>query len=158
MSETALAASSPAAFVDRATTFVNDVLWGTLSASVIASSASRRDKQLGPAIDRAIAGLHVGTVGINHWAGVSYALGCTTWGAYPGNELAQIQSGRGVVHNSYMFSQPEKSVLYGPFRPLPKPAWWATHKSPHHIGPRLVSFECRPSWLKLPGIFWWALE
>jgi hypothetical protein len=158
MSETALAAPSPAAFMDAATTLVNDVLWGTLNASVIASSASRRDKQLGPAIDRAIANLRVGTVGINHWAGVSYALGCTTWGANPGSDLADIQSGRGVVHNTYMFSQPEKSVLYGPFRPLPKPAWWATHHNPHRIGPRLVSFECRPSWLKLPGVFWCALE
>ena len=156
-SETALAAPSPAEFVDQATTFVNDVLWGTLNASILVSPRSMRDKELGPAVERAIANLRVGTVGINHWAGVSYALGCTTWGAYPGSELNDIQSGRGIVHNTCMFAHAEKSVLYGRFRPLPKPAWWTTHRYPHRIGPRLVSFECRPSWLKLPGIFWWAL-
>lgn len=158
MSETALDAATPAAFVDTAVNIANDVLWGSLSASLLVSHRSMRDKELGLAVERAIAGLKVGTIGINHWAGVSYALGSTTWGAFPGSEIANIQSGRGVVHNTYMFSQAEKSVLWGPFRPLPKPPWWATHRNPHRIGPRLVSFECRPSWLKLPGIFWWALR
>ena len=157
MSETALSAPSPSAFVDAATNFVNDVVWGTLNASLLVSPASQRDQHLGPAVERAIANLRVGTVGINHWAGVSYALGCTTWGAYPGSELNNIQSGRGIVHNTYMFSRPEKSVLTGPFRPFPKPAWWATHRNAHRVGPRLVSFECRPGCRKLPGIFWWAL-
>lgn len=157
MGETALAAPSPAAFVDAATAFVNDVLWGTLNASILVSPSSTRDKQIGPAVERAIAGLRVGTVGINHWAGVSYALGCTSWGAYPGSQRSNIQSGRGIVHNTYLLGNVEKSVLYGRFRPLPKPVWWATHRNPHRVGPRLVSFECRPSWFKLPGIFWWAL-
>ena len=157
MGETALPASSPEAFIDATTAFVNDVLWGTLNASILVSPSSMRDKQIGPAVERAIANLRVGTIGINHWAGVSYALGCTTWGAYPGSELNNIQSGRGIVHNTYLLGNVEKSVLYGRFRPLPKPVWWATHKNPHRVGPRLVSFECRPSWFKLPGIFWWAL-
>jgi hypothetical protein len=157
MGETALAAPSPAAFVDAATAFVNDVLWGTLNASILVSPSSMRDKQIRPAVERAIADLRVGTVAINHWAGVSYAVGCTTWGAYPGSEPSNIQSGRGIVHNTYLLGNVEKSVLYGRFRPLPKPVWWATHRNPHRVGPRLVSFECRPSWLKLPGIFWWAL-
>ncbi len=157
MGETALPASSPEAFVDAATAFVNDMLWGTLNASILVSPSSRRDKHIGPAVERAIANLRVGTVGINHWAGVSYALGCTTWGAYPGSQRSNIQSGRGIVHNTYLLGNVEKSVLYGRFRPLPKPVWWATHKNPHRIGPRLVSFECHPSWFKLPAIFWWAL-
>ena len=158
MSETALEASTPAAFVDSAASFVNDVVWGTLNASILVAPSSMRDKQLGPAVERAIAGLKVGTVGVNHWAGISYALGCTTWGAYPGSDLSNIQSGCGVVHNTYMFSKAERSVLWGPFRPLPKPPWWATHRFPHRIGPELVSFECSPSPLKLPRIFWWALR
>jgi acyl-CoA reductase-like NAD-dependent aldehyde dehydrogenase len=157
MSETALPAPSPAEFVDAVTDFVNDVLWGTLNASILVSPASMRDKNLGPAVQRAIVNLRVGTVAINHWAGVSYALGCTTWGAYPGSDLSNIQSGRDVVHNTYLLENVEKTVFHGPFRPFPKPAWWATHRNPHRVGPRLVSLECRPSWLKLPGIFWWAL-
>jgi acyl-CoA reductase-like NAD-dependent aldehyde dehydrogenase len=157
MGETALPASTPAAFVDSATAFVNDVLWGTLNASILVAPSSTRDKQIGPAVERAIANLRVGTVGINHWAGVSYALGCTSWGAYPGSELNDIQSGRGIVHNTYLLGNVEKAVLYGRFRPRPKPVWWATHRNPHRVGQRLVSFECRPSWLTLPGIFWWAL-
>jgi acyl-CoA reductase-like NAD-dependent aldehyde dehydrogenase len=158
MGETALAAPSPSAFVDAATTFVNDALWGTLNASILVAPSSLRDKQIGPAVQRAIANLRVGTVAINHWAGVSYALGCTTWGAFPGSEPSNIQSGRGIVHNTYLLGNVEKSVLYGRFRPLPKPVWWATHKNSHRVGPRLVSFECRPTWFKLPGIFWWALR
>lgn len=157
MGETALAAPSPAKFVEQATAFVNDVLWGTLNASILVSPDSQRDKRVGRAVKQAIANLRVGTVGINHWVGVSYALDCTSWGAYPGSDLNNIQSGRGVVHNTYLLENVEKTVFQGPFRPLPKPAWWATHRNPHRVGPRLVSFECRPSWFKLPGIFWWAL-
>lgn len=158
LSETSLAAASPAEFVDQATDFVNEVLWGTLNSSLLVSPSSMRDRHVGSAVERAIANLCVGTVDINHWAGVSYALGCTTWGAYPGSTADNIQSGRGIVHNTYMLGNVEKSVFYGPFRPFPKPVWWTTHRNAHRVGPRLVSFECQPSWLKLPGIFWWALK
>ena len=158
MSETALAADSPAEFVRRATGFVNDRLWGTLNASVVVHPRTLREAPIQEAVDNAIADLRVGTVALNHWAGVSYALCSTTWGAFPGHELHDIQSGRGVVHNTYMFDAVEKSVLYGPFRPFPKPPWFVFHRSPHKLGPKLVAFECRPAPWRLPGVFRYALR
>ncbi|MGI8981552.1 MAG: aldehyde dehydrogenase family protein [Pirellulaceae bacterium] len=135
MGEAPLSAPSPAAFVDAATAFVNDVLWGTLNASILVSPDSQPDKKVGRAVKQAMANLRVGTVGINHWVGVSYALGCTSWGAYPGSESSNIQSGRGVVHNAYLLENVEKSVLRGRFRPLPKPVWWASTASPTASAP-----------------------
>jgi acyl-CoA reductase-like NAD-dependent aldehyde dehydrogenase len=157
-SETAISASDSAAFIERAVAFVNSTVWGSLNASLIVHPRSLRQKTVVAAVDRAIADLNVGTVAINHWAGLSYALGSTTWGAFPGHPLEDIQSGRGVVHNAFMFSQAEKSVLYGPFRPLIKPPWFPSHSKAHLLGPRLVDFESRPSPLRLPSIFLRALE
>ena len=76
----------------------------------------------------------------------------TTWGAYPGHPLKDIQSGQGVVHNTFLFDKPQKSVVYGPFRIFPKPPWFVTHARTHRIGPRLARFEASPSVLKFPAI------
>ena len=38
-----------------------------------------------------------------------------TWGAYPGEPLNNVESGRGIVRNSYALNGVEKSVLRSPF-------------------------------------------
>jgi hypothetical protein len=157
MSETSLEADSTADFVRRATSFINDRVWGSLNASLIVHPQTVQDPAVREAVDSAIEALRVGTVAVNHWAGLSYALCSTTWGAFPGHELHDIQSGRGVVHNTYMFDAAEKSVLYGPFRPFHKPPWFVFHRSPHRLGPKLVAFECRPAPWRLPGVIRYAL-
>ncbi|MCB1033838.1 MAG: aldehyde dehydrogenase family protein [Acidobacteria bacterium] len=156
--ETALSASSPAEFLDRAVDFANDTLWGTLNVTVIAHPASQRDPATRKAFDRAIANLRFGTVSINHWAGVNFGMMTTTWGAFPGHDLYDIQSGCGVVHNTLMFHKPQKTVLKGPFRTSPKPPWFVSHGNVHNLAETLADFETEPSVFKLPRLFWHALR
>ncbi|MCP4203173.1 MAG: aldehyde dehydrogenase family protein [bacterium] len=148
--ETGLPGNDAADFLGAAVDFCNDRLYGTLNAGLIADPRSRRE--LGPEIDRAIAGLRYGAVGINQWPAMAYAFGSTTWGAFPGHTLTDIQSGIGTVHNTFFFNRPEKSVVEGPFRVFPKPPWFVSHKNSHGVGRRLVDFEASPGATKIPGI------
>ncbi|MFQ5526179.1 MAG: aldehyde dehydrogenase family protein [Thermoanaerobaculia bacterium] len=148
--ETAIPGSSPAEYLRAAVEFANDRLYGTLNAGLIADPRTRRE--LRGEIDRAIADLRYGAVGINQWPAMAYAFGSTPWGAFPGHTLADIQSGIGSVHNTFLFNRPEKSVVEGPFRVFPKPPWFVSHRNAAAVGRRLVEFEAHPSPAKLPGI------
>ncbi len=152
MAETALAADSPAAFVDAAVAFANDVVWGTLSATVIAHPTSLADAEVGPRIEAAIADLRFGGIGLNLWHAMVFAFSTTTWGAYPGHPITDIQSGSGVVGNAYMLTHTQKSVVRGPFRSSPKPAWFATARNTRKTMAKLVAFEAAPSAAKLPSL------
>ncbi len=158
VAETALEAPSTAEFIDRAVEFCNDRLWGTLSASLLVHNASLRDREVAEAVDRAIANLRYGTITINQWAAVGYGLVSTPWGAFPGHDLYDIQSGTGVVHNTLMFDQVEKVVVRVPFRVWPKAPWFATHRTAHELGRLLTEFEIDPSPAKLPAIVWTAMR
>lgn len=157
MGETSLAADSVADYITRATEFSNDRLWGTLCATVLVHPKTLGDEATRHRFDQMIADLRFGTVAINQWAGINFGLGSTTWGAFPGHTLQDIRSGKGVVHNTYMFDRPQKTVLRGPFRPFPKPVWFANHKKTHRVGPALFQFESAPAWWRLPLVATHAL-
>jgi len=144
-SETALSAASVVEYIERAVEFCNDTLWGTLNASIIVHPKSLRDPAVAKAFERALEQLRYGTIVVNHWAGLGYAFVSTSWGAYPGHTDHDIRSGRGVVHNTYLFDRVQKTVIRGPFRVWPKPAWFVTNRATHHVGPRLVALEAAPS-------------
>lgn len=146
------------AFIDRAVSFCNERLWGTLAATIIVHPRSLRDPEVARALDRAIADLRYGAVVLNHWAGLTYGMATTPWGGHPGQDISDVQSGRGIVHNVLMFDRPQKSVTRGPFRMMPKPAWFATNRTAGETLRRLVDFEAAPSPEKLPGIVWSALR
>jgi Aldehyde dehydrogenase family len=156
--ETPLDAGSVVEYIDRAVAFCNDQLWGTLNATILVHPQSLKDPQVKEAVERAVANLRYGNVGVNYWAGSSFVLGVTPWGAFPGHPLHDIQSGTGVVHNNLMFAHPQKSVLRGSFRTTPKPPWFVTQgESGRKIFPKLVAFDAAPSPLKVPGIMWTAI-
>jgi acyl-CoA reductase-like NAD-dependent aldehyde dehydrogenase len=156
--ETALEAESVSEYIDKAVAFANQHLWGSLNATIIVHPATLKEQGIKAAIERAIANLRYGTVGINIWAGAGFTFGTTTWGAFPGHELHNIQSGMGVVHNTLMFSRAQKSVLWGPFRSALTPPWFVTHgKTAGKLFPKLVAFEAAPTPLKVPGIMAAAL-
>jgi hypothetical protein len=157
-SETALEADSPADFVRRAVDFCNDVVWGTLSMTLLADPRTLADPVTGPAIEQAVADLRYGSIGVNLWHGLSFAFATTTWGAYPGHALNDIQSGSGVVGNAFLFAQPQKSVVRGPFVASPEPGWFATNRHGGAIMRKLLAFEAKPSWAKLPGLLATALR
>ena len=109
-------------------------------------------KQYEEAFDRAVANLRYGGIGINAWPGLIYGLVATTWGAHPGHPLEDIRSGRGAVHNTYLFDHPQKSVLRAPFRIRPTPVWFADHRTLSQVARAMTDFEACPSWRRLPKV------
>jgi acyl-CoA reductase-like NAD-dependent aldehyde dehydrogenase len=159
--ETALPESSGEAFVDAAVDFCNERLWGTLSGTILAHPRSLRDQAVGPAVQRAVARLRYGSVGLNAWHALSFLITSTTWGAYPGHTDTDIQSGRDIVANTYMFSPDtvEKSVVRGPFKMRPTPPWFATRGAAGDaLADRLLRFEASPSPGQVPGLIAAALR
>jgi len=149
-------------FLEAAVTAANERLRGTLGANLIVHPRTMRS--LGEALERNIARLHYGTVGVNALTGVGYLTPHATWGAFPGHRLDDIQSGRGVVHNALLLEGTERTVVRGPFRPSPrsvlhgewsvspKPPWFVDNRAAATTG-RLTRFAARPRWRALPGIF-----
>lgn len=154
--ELALDADGVPDFLARAVEYCNEHVWGTLNASVFIDPDTER--RYPEALDRAIEDLRYGSVVINHWAALSYGFGVTSWGAYPGHTNQDIRSGIGVVHNAYLFDQPEKTVIHGPFRIFPRPPWFVTNKQTHHIAPVLVDFELDPGIKNLSRVLWFAVR
>lgn len=153
--ETSISATSVPEYIDRAVEHANEHLWGTLNATIIVHPTSLKDPAIAAAVERAVANLRYGTIGVNYWAGIGFAICVTTWGAFPGHTIDDIQSGIGVVHNTLMFSRPQKSVLRAPFRSSPTPPWFVTRsKTARKVLPKLVGLEASPSPWKVPSIFW----
>ena len=149
-------------YLERAVTFANGTLWGTLGANLIAHPSTLRAHAA--AIDRAVARLEYGCIGINAWTGVAFFLSEATWGAYPGHTLDDVRSGIGVVHNSHLFSEALKTIVRAPFAPfprslrgygatlLPKPPWFVTNKRAAQIGRALCDFEAAKTPLRAAKI------
>jgi hypothetical protein len=155
-------------YLRNAVDFANDVLPGNLGATIVVSPET--EKQHAAAVDRAIADMRFGSVGVNIWSAVAFLLGYTPWGAYPGDTLADVRSGIGVVHNTFMLEGTQKSVARMPFRPLhrallkghlhmsPKPPFFVTNKTGETTARRLAAFLATDNPLALPGVFASALR
>jgi aldehyde dehydrogenase (NAD(P)+) len=149
-------------FVRDATRLANEEFVGTLGVNIVAAPATI--KGLGKAFDAMIEALHYGTVAVNAWTGVGYATAHATWGAFPGHRIDDVQSGIGVVHNGFLIEKPERTVVRGPFRPLPrslfggelsispKPPWFVNNRTAATTGRLMAGFAGAPSWAKLPAI------
>ncbi len=137
-------------YIASATAFANDVLAGTLGASIIVHP--KTEKAYEDAVDTMVSNLAYGGIGINTWSASVYLLARCSWGAFPGNTPSDIGSGVGVVHNALMFGKPQKAVARGPFAPShrtitkgelhlsPKPVFFVTNTQMHNVGERLVDF------------------
>ncbi len=156
--ETALDAASPAEFLDRAVEFVNDQVWGTLGCTIVVHPAFRRQADHEQRLQRAIANLRYGTVAINHWSALAYAIMSAPWGGYPGGTLADPKSGIGWVHNTLMLDGIEKTVFEGPLTVWPKPIWFPSHRTAHTLARKVLGLYAQPNVLKLPSLFWTALR
>jgi aldehyde dehydrogenase (NAD(P)+) len=139
-----LGESDPSAFIDRATTFCNDTLWGTLNAMLFVAPSQLKDDALGADVEAAVRRLRYGAVAINQWSAVAYSLGSTPWGGYPSSTLLDVQSGRGWAHNSLMLEGVEKCVVKGPLVSPFRPLWSPLHKTLDTLGRRLCEFEAEP--------------
>ena len=135
---------SPGAFLEEAAKFANEKLWGTLSVVLIVHPTTADEHE--GALDRAIAALRYGVVGVNVWPGVAFTLAASTWGAYPGHVPTDIQSGTGVVHNALLFDHPEKTVVRGPFKSSPPPPYFPRLAGLAALGRALLMLEAEPTW------------
>jgi aldehyde dehydrogenase (NAD(P)+) len=158
LAETALGGDDPVEFLDLATRFMNDRLWGTLNATIMVHPRHEQDDVIETAVDRAVLDLRYGTVAINHWPALGYAFCSTPWGGHPSATLRDIQSGLGWVHNSYMLDGIEKVVVRGPLVVKPHPTWFYDSPNAETVAPAAADMEARPSWLKLPGLLAKALR
>jgi hypothetical protein len=152
LSQTDLDESDPAAFLEAATRFCNEHVWGTLNATLIIDPRTEADPAVAKALEKAILDLRYGTVAINVWPGIVFSTMSPPWGGHPSSTLADVQSGVGWAHNTFMLEGIEKSVFRAPLVISPKPPWFYDNKMMNVLGRRLASFEAAPSMLKLPGI------
>jgi acyl-CoA reductase-like NAD-dependent aldehyde dehydrogenase len=156
LATTTLDAHDPVTFLAQAVDFANERCWGTLSCVLLVhpSTAEAHPRE----VDRAIASLRYGTIGVNCWSSVGYALVSPTWGAFPGHTPEDIQSGVGVVHNTFLFDHPQKSVVRAPWRIWPTPPWFADHRNLAQVGERLARMEASPSLRNLASTAFAALR
>ncbi len=170
---TALATKSLAyqdaeSYLKAAIDYANQHLYGTLGANILIHPKTLR--QIGrDRFDSLIQELRYGTIAVNAWTGLAFMLPPCPWGGYPGGTLRDPQSGIGTVHNSFMLEGTERTVLYAPWRPfprglwsmqltlLPRPPWFITNRRQHKLGRLLTEFQFKPSWTRLPRIFFNAL-
>jgi acyl-CoA reductase-like NAD-dependent aldehyde dehydrogenase len=141
--ETSIEAPSVSDFLERAVDFSNSTLWGTLSATLIVHTKSLRDRAVSAAVHRAIARLRYGTVSTNILAYYSSYLMGMPWGAFPGSDIYDIQSGIGKTFNFLMFARPEKSVVRAPFKRLEPTD--VTSKHAAELCKKIAEFEAEPS-------------
>jgi acyl-CoA reductase-like NAD-dependent aldehyde dehydrogenase len=156
LAEVELDATTAEEFLPAAVSFANDKCWGTLSCMLIIDP--RTEKRCAAALDRAVEQLRYGGIAINLWAGMIYGLVSPTWGAFPGHPATDIQSGAGVVHNTFLLDHPQKSVVRAPFRLRPTPLWFGDHKSLRATGERLLVFEASPGLGKLLSVAFAAMK
>lgn len=155
---TSISAASVPEFLESSVKFANQRLWGTLAAGLFVHPATMKDPQVKTAIDKAIEDLRYGTIGVNCSAGVSWVMMTTPWGAYPGQDIFDIRSGNSFVHNTLMFSKPQKTVVYAKFREKPKPITFVSRGEViRNMGSLLVDLMAAPSPWKLPRILKTAL-
>ena len=137
-------------FAEAAANFANEQLFGSLSAGLwVHPSTEAADPGV---TDRVVRALRYGGIAVNEWPGLVYGLVAPSWGAYPGNALSDVGSGRGIVHNTCALDHVEKSVVRAPFRPPVTPIWNSFHRRALPAARGLTRYEAQPSWLRLAAL------
>ena len=152
LSETSVGSRDPVDFLRTATAFMNERMWGTLSAALVVHPKLEKEPSVAEALDRAVVDLRYGTVALNHWPALGFALGTLPWGGHPSSTLKNIQSGLGWVHNTFMLGGIDKAVVRGPLTVSPYPLWFFDNRKASKAAPAAADMEAAPSWLKLPGL------
>lgn len=116
------AASLEEGYLQAAVKAANEDVWGSLSCSILVHPAT--EAAHGAAVQRALDELRFGSVAVNAWSSIGFLPAQGHWGAFGGDQtVADVGSGLGVVHNTYLFDHPQKAVVRTPFisplHPLP---------------------------------------
>jgi acyl-CoA reductase-like NAD-dependent aldehyde dehydrogenase len=143
--EVPIDADSPEDFVEKAVDFANEKLWGTLACSMTLPRGFRRDAKRRKLIENKLDELQFGAVSINQWSAILFALMSPPWGGCSGGTLCDPLSGIGWVHNSFMLTDIDKTVLDAPLNVLPKPVWSPTHNRTEKIAWSMFDLMSNPS-------------
>ena len=155
-------------YLRNAVEFANEVLDGNLGANVIAHPAaiSKHAEEF----EGAVHALRYGTIAVNSWVGVAFAMTRATWGGFRGNRRNDIRSGNSIAHNALMLDGVERTVVHGTFAPFPRTiregVWHAEPLPPHFvtnssaavIGERLTEYAVTGSTKPIPGLLAAALR
>lgn len=155
-------------YLRNAVGFANQVLAGNLGANVIIHPAtmSKHSEEF----EDALRDLRYGTIAVNSWVGVAFAMTRATWGGFPGNRRNDIRSGNGIAHNALMLDGVERTVVHGTFAPFPRTirhgVWHAEPLPPHFvtnasaavIGERLTEYAVTGSAKPIPALLAAALR
>jgi aldehyde dehydrogenase (NAD(P)+) len=131
---------------------MNERVWGTLSVTVIVHPLTQADTRLSSAVERAIAQLRYGAVGVNAWPALLSTIGSAPWGGHPSSTAGDVQSGLGWVHNAVMLEDIEKAVIRQPITLQLKPAYAPGHRSAEALLRRVTAVERGAGWAGLPGV------
>lgn len=119
--ECSLNAKSTSEFLELAVNFLNNSVWGNLSATVIVPDESFKDHRIRSEVENAVTNLEYGSIGINVPGVFAIYNMISPWGAYPGNNIYDIQSGIGKVANFLLLPYVEKVVVRAPLATSPFP-------------------------------------
>jgi hypothetical protein len=114
-----------------------------------------KDPLVAAAVEQAITDLNYGSVIVNHWGALAYYMTITPWGAPPGHDMYDIQSGTGKVNNPLMFDRPIKSVLRAPFISVPDP-YMVHSKTSYRYFRQDTRYHHKPSLWNLAKLLWYA--
>ena len=143
--EVPIDADSPEEFLQKAVEFSNDTLWGTLACSITLPAGFRRDEKHRKLVQSQLDELRFGTVSINQWSALNFALMSAPWGGCSGGTLSDPLSGIGWVHNSFMLTDIDKTVLDAPLNVIPRPVWSPRHHSPESVSWALFDLMSKSS-------------
>ncbi len=82
--------------------------------------------------------LPFGTVAVNTWSAIAYAMGSVPWGGYPGATLGAPKSGIGFVHDPLLLPLVHNTIVRGPLASRLTPAWFPWHPHAHSLARGLV--------------------
>ncbi len=165
---TSLPGATTPEYLRNAVEFANTRLAGNLGANVLVDPGTARRYRA--ALDRAVADLRYGCIGVNAWSAFVFLSSRAAWGAYAGNTTDDIGSGSGYVHNALMLDRPQKNVVWAPFRPFPrsvrhgavtmavKPPWFLENETSTSTARQFTHFAADPRATRLPSLFASALR
>lgn len=152
LGEVAVGSTDPLEYLQQAVGFVNERVWGSLAATLIVHPKTESDRLAGHAVERAIAQLRYGVVGVNVWPAQLFAMGSAPWGGHPSSGANDVQSGRGWVHNTLMIQEVEKAVIRQSLTLQFKPSYVPGHRSALSVLRRLTAIERGAGWAGVPGL------
>lgn len=152
LSEVPIGGRDPVEFLQLATHFMNEVLWGTLCAAIVISPRLERDPMIASALDRAVIDLRYGNVAINAWPALNVALPSLPWGGHVDGTGPVTQSGVGIVKNSLMLGRVDKGVVRAGLTVRPAPPWFSDNPKGKRVAPVFADLMAHRRWRRLPGL------